>query len=335
MSTNKYKFQNLTPIDNADISIYEDALKYVFSNNEIKNVAISGSYSAGKSSIIETYKKSHADTKFIHISLAHFDSFDEGNIEFDEQKGNSLEGKILNQLIHQIEPDKIPQTKFNIKKELSEKDTYKTIAYFVVLLVSILFIFNFSNWKEYVLNSDVDISIKLRLLNYTSKPISIARESYQEEIVLHILKNNFQSSDLKYIIHEYGAFSDDIKIVIVAITEENIDKVIAEEISLPYSLLIEILKRTTIDEMVRFEVLSYSLPSLDFNQCKRCLTILQADEYLSLFEGKRPKIFANATSDRILEVFKKNSWISKYEFDEDHENYRVIGKKTYDGFRYI
>lgn len=194
--------------------------------------------------------------------------------------------------------------------------------------------FNFEELIK-VLNADVDISIKLRLLNYTTKPISIARESYQEEIVLHILKNNFQSSDLKYIIYEYGSFSNDIKIAIVAITEENIDKVISEKISLPYSLLIEILRRTTIDEMVRFEVFSYSLSSLDFNECNRCLTILQADEYLSLFEGKRPKIFANATSDRILEVFKKNSWISKYEFDEDHENYRVIGKKTRNGYRYI
>ncbi len=194
--------------------------------------------------------------------------------------------------------------------------------------------FNFEELIE-VLNADVDISIKLRLLNYTTKPISIARESYQEEIVLHILKNNFQSSNLKYIMHEYGSFSDDIKIAIVAITEENIDKVISEEISLPYSLLIEILKRTTIDEMVRFEVFSYSLSSLDFNECKDCLTILQADDYLSLFEGKRPKISANETNDRILEVFKKNSWISKYEFDEDHENYRVIGKKTRNGYRYI
>ena len=144
MSTNKYKFQNLTPISDANIEIYEDALEYAFSNNEIKNVAISGSYSAGKSSMIETYKKSHPDRKFLHISLAHFASSNDGTINFGEQEGNSLEGKILNQLIHQIEPNKIPQTKFNIKKDLSKKDTHKTIAYFVVLLVSILLIFNFS-----------------------------------------------------------------------------------------------------------------------------------------------------------------------------------------------
>ena len=168
MSTNKYNFQNLTPIDDADISIYEDALNYVFSNNEIKNVAISGSYSAGKSSIIETYKKNNTNLKFLHISLAHFQSSDNGSVNFEDQDGNSLEGKILNQLIHQIEPDKIPQTKFNIKKELSEKDTHNTIAYFVVLLVSILLIFNFSNWKEYV--NSLSVPFVKSILSLTTHP---------------------------------------------------------------------------------------------------------------------------------------------------------------------
>ena len=53
------EFQKLTPIDDAEIGVYEDALDYVFKNDDVLNVAISGPYSAGKSSLIETYKKSH------------------------------------------------------------------------------------------------------------------------------------------------------------------------------------------------------------------------------------------------------------------------------------
>ena len=50
-------FQNLTPYHNADISSYEEALDYAFFQNDIKNIAISGAYSSGKSSVIETYEK--------------------------------------------------------------------------------------------------------------------------------------------------------------------------------------------------------------------------------------------------------------------------------------
>lgn len=194
--------------------------------------------------------------------------------------------------------------------------------------------FNFEELLE-VLYADVDLSIKLRLLDYTDKPISIVRESYHSEVVLHILKNNFQISDLEYIIQTYNFFSNDIKTIIVSIVVNNIDTIISQEIILPYALLLEILKDTVLSKQKRLEVFSHSLSSLELNQCKSCLDALRANAYLSLFEGKRPKIVANKTNTRILDIFKKNSWISKYDLDEDEEYYRVIGKKSREGYRYI
>lgn len=114
MAKQKYKFERLTPIDNMDLDVYEEAIDYVFSNSDVKNVAISGAYSAGKSSVLASYKKKHDELRFLHISLAHFKSTDQ---ESDaEVKESTLEGKILNQLIHQIPSEKIPQTNFRVKK---------------------------------------------------------------------------------------------------------------------------------------------------------------------------------------------------------------------------
>ena len=73
MSDKKYNFKKLTPINNAELKIYDDALNFVFENNDIKNVAITGPYSAGKSSVIESYKSVHPDVRCLHISLAHFE----------------------------------------------------------------------------------------------------------------------------------------------------------------------------------------------------------------------------------------------------------------------
>ena len=68
----EYKFQKLTPSTDVNMEVYEQALEYVFNNDDIRNIAISGGYGAGKSSMIESYKKTHSDKTFIHISLAHF-----------------------------------------------------------------------------------------------------------------------------------------------------------------------------------------------------------------------------------------------------------------------
>lgn len=119
MAARKYRFERLTPIDNMDLNVYEEAIDYVFSNSDVKNVAISGAYSAGKSSVLASYKKKHGELRFLHISLAHFKSTDQ---ESDaEVKESTLEGKILNQLIHQIPSEKIPQTNFRVKKTVSSK----------------------------------------------------------------------------------------------------------------------------------------------------------------------------------------------------------------------
>ena len=72
MAEAKYIFEKLTPITDSDISVYESAIDFVFENNDVKNIALSGAYGAGKSSVLASYKSSHPCTKFLHISLAHF-----------------------------------------------------------------------------------------------------------------------------------------------------------------------------------------------------------------------------------------------------------------------
>ena len=80
MADSKYHFERLTPIDDMDLEVYEDAIDYVFGNPDIKNVAITGAYSAGKSSVLASYKKKHEKLRFLHISLAHFQSPDKENV---------------------------------------------------------------------------------------------------------------------------------------------------------------------------------------------------------------------------------------------------------------
>ena len=148
LTEKNYHFERLTPINDMDLNIYEEAIDYAFKNSDIKNVAISGAYSAGKSSVLASYKKKHSDLQFLHISLAHFQSPNQE--EETEVKESVLEGKILNQLIHQISSEKIPQTNFRVKKKENEKNILKLTIGIVMFFILTIYFTYFDIWKNYV-----------------------------------------------------------------------------------------------------------------------------------------------------------------------------------------
>ena len=150
MAEGIHHFERLTPIDNMNLDVYEEAIDYVFDNSDIKNVAISGAYSAGKSSVLASYKKKHSDLRFLHISLAHFQSPNQEDEK--EVKESILEGKILNQLIHQIPSEKIPQTNFRVKKKVNTKSVIKQTIGIILLFITAIYFTCFDVWKSYVNN---------------------------------------------------------------------------------------------------------------------------------------------------------------------------------------
>lgn len=180
MEKDEYHFERLTPINDIELKVYEDAINYVFENQDIKNVAISGAYSAGKSSVLESYKKKHSKLQFLHISLAHFQSPDldetgDADQKDHEEKGgvkeSVLEGKILNQLIHQIPSDKIPQTNFRVKRKIKRSDIAKSTVIILMLVLMILYFVFFKSWGNYVLS--LPDNILKTILSYTISEYSL------------------------------------------------------------------------------------------------------------------------------------------------------------------
>ena len=46
------RFQKLTPTSNVNLNAYEEGFEFIFSNDDIRNIAVSGPYSSGKSSLL-------------------------------------------------------------------------------------------------------------------------------------------------------------------------------------------------------------------------------------------------------------------------------------------
>lgn len=167
MSEKKYNFQTLKPVSDVDLKIYSVALNFAMEDPSITNIAITGSYGSGKSSIIETYKKQNTGPKFFHISLAHFNPVDISNdsaikdsndeqkpsVKTNEQETISdriIEGKIINQLIHQTDPKEILQTDFKIKTNKPVNLQIKQCAATVVVIVALLHMLLFGIWSNLV-----------------------------------------------------------------------------------------------------------------------------------------------------------------------------------------
>ena len=222
-----YIFEKLTPISDGDITVYETAIDKVFTEPDIRNVAISGSYGAGKSSLVAAYKKKHSDKKFIHISLAHFQNTPDTNKETDKTepkkqsdtdtdtdsasiKESVLEGKILNQLIHQIPAKKIPQTNFRVKRTTSIGSVIGYTVAITVLFLTTLHNLLFFTWKDFVESLPVSwIRSILSISNYQyasliSGVISLGIFCFLLFVIVNTQKNknifkklNFQGNEIE------------------------------------------------------------------------------------------------------------------------------------------
>ena len=150
------ELESLAPIDYTQIAsdefetnyykIYKDVLNNVTQDKLIKNVGVTGGYGTGKSSIIHSYFNELKSRTSIYISLAHFDSLAGNTIPtpqddkaINSQIDNILEMKIVNQLVNQIEPDKIPKANFLAKKNINNN---KIISY-SLSIICLIFYFKF------------------------------------------------------------------------------------------------------------------------------------------------------------------------------------------------
>lgn len=70
---NKYKYEDLMPkIDTDRNKQYCETLEWALKNYNIKNIALTGVYGSGKSTILKTFETLHKEYKYLNISMATF-----------------------------------------------------------------------------------------------------------------------------------------------------------------------------------------------------------------------------------------------------------------------
>lgn len=143
----KANYEILTP-NNMVENKAEDALKFALENEQIKNIAITGQYSSGKSSIIQSYFSKYVDKKdYLNISLATFEKKENETTPIEES--NSLEKVIIEKLYYSI------LNKYDLQRDIISS----LITIFLVAFINVgIYLFNMESINN-SLNNNFGITL--------------------------------------------------------------------------------------------------------------------------------------------------------------------------------
>lgn len=100
------KFVDLAPTDKADkAGVYSEAILFATNNTKVSNIALTGPYGSGKSSIIQSFLKKYRRPA-LHISLAAF--VPETNSDGEKVSRQEIERSILQQMLYGADANKLP-----------------------------------------------------------------------------------------------------------------------------------------------------------------------------------------------------------------------------------
>lgn len=163
----QFPYIPLSPTDSAeDCDVYLNALSWALSNKkQIKNIAISGPYGSGKSSILQTFIKREKQRKwimnknhFLNISLATFEAPKKNNNQensnhntCDNDIQRLIELSLLQQLFYRETNSKTPDSR------LKKIQSLKSWKLFLQTIITLVFAFSLvvlvlPNWLDSYLN---------------------------------------------------------------------------------------------------------------------------------------------------------------------------------------
>lgn len=142
MGNQNEKFFSLTPETlNENKKIYTEALDFAFSNNSIKNIAVTGIYGAGKSTVWNTYVEQKKINNIITVSLGKYEDYEEEkeiiNENFDIDS-NRIERQIINQILSQIKSKDIPLSKYRFKINKSDASIWWNILSIISFILALI-----------------------------------------------------------------------------------------------------------------------------------------------------------------------------------------------------
>ena len=139
-------YSDLLPSKDVDKDgTYSSKILWALRNDGIKNIALTGPYGSGKSSIIRSFESKHKRYKYLNISLASFDVEESDNNENDQDANKSqqfIERSILQQIFYKVPGRSLPDSRFKRIKSLPPRHIIGISALVMVWLLAAFLLFS-------------------------------------------------------------------------------------------------------------------------------------------------------------------------------------------------
>lgn len=172
-------------------NVYTDALLWAIKDKDIKNIALTGIYGAGKSSVLEKFAEENKECyKIFNVSLASFD----GKV----MNTQNIEECILQQIFYQVDSNRIPHSRFK-KISFLSKDVlikYELLIYFTLILGLIIFFPNsLSSFMEIIdgMANSIILSWIYRISPTVTKIISCCLFALFMGIIAYLIHSSLYS----------------------------------------------------------------------------------------------------------------------------------------------
>lgn len=236
MGDTKNKFNALTPeILDKNESIYTEALDYAFSNSNIKNIAITGIYGSGKSTVWKTYENYRQFKNVITVSLGKYeDNLDDTLININLQSkdmDNRVERQLINQILSQIKSKKIPLSKYKFKENISIKKLIFLVLMTLCFVISIL-LWIFKNELQDIIRDFNFNKIVYWIGIMFFLPITLSLFSFyrKNKLKLSKIKLKGTEADLKDENNDETILDRDIKEIVYLLNSSKSDVIVFEDL---------------------------------------------------------------------------------------------------------
>lgn len=178
-------YDDLSPVDSVPADApYEEAIQWALENNNIYNIALTGPYGSGKSSIIKTFEKNHKQYNYLNISLASFKE-EMPVVKTKEQiteESRLIELSIIQQMFYKVSESRIPDSRFKRIRSLTEKQIKTRIKFSLMAIIGLVILLrpkfliemalwrNLMGWQEdliYFISIGLIAPLLIGLLKYS------------------------------------------------------------------------------------------------------------------------------------------------------------------------
>ena len=344
-----HHYETLAPTCNSNSTETVNMLSDFLSNDENINIALSGKYGAGKTSIINTMLKKDGQQKYkpLYISLGMFGINREEKMDKEDQNlfCQEIEKSIIQQIIYKEKPQDLPESNIKRIKKLPKRN----IALMGVIILAVL-IFYFLSIYNVNINEQLKNLINFIITIHRSN-INILTIIFDIAIIIIVL-GSFALLTIflsvlwrKLILKSYKIKLPNTEIEINEKTDESLINKYMDELIYFFSktdynvLVIEDLDRFLENESIRYKIL------IIFQKLKELSKILndskQVKRKIKFIYAVKDNLFSNSTErtkffDAIVPVIPVISNFNSYaELKERFEGEQVSDRAMQDISAYI